>query len=161
TVLVGMRNKLRASARPRRLFEDTTVIAKDTGAMKGRARVLDSTPVLDAVATQDTVTQLRAAIRKVLAALGAAGARPGGAGRALAGLVRSVRRREDDSAPPGKPPCDWDDPAARESLVDELVTDALAALEALAGQPVPAAVAAAVDLLALVAGQDVETGEDG
>ena len=37
--------------------------------MKRRARVLDSTAVYDAVATQDTVTQLRAAIRKVLAAL--------------------------------------------------------------------------------------------
>src|SRR6266480_5859462 len=69
TVLVGMRNRLRASARPRRLFEDTKVVARQTGAMRNRARVLDSTPVYDAVATQDTVTQLRAAIRKVLAAL--------------------------------------------------------------------------------------------
>jgi len=64
TVLVGMRNRLRASARPRRLFEDTKVVARATGAMRNRARVLDSTPVFDAVATQDTVTQLRAAIRK-------------------------------------------------------------------------------------------------
>jgi hypothetical protein len=69
TALVGMRNKLRASARPRRLFEDTKVVARRTGAMRHRARVLDSTPVLDAVATQDTVTQVRAAVRKVLAAL--------------------------------------------------------------------------------------------
>ena len=122
--------------------------------MKGRARVLDSTPVLDAVATQDTVTQSRAAIRKVLAALGAAGS-------PLAGQVRSVLRRDDDYATPGKPPCDWDDPAARGVLVDELVTDALAALEALEGRPLPAAAADAVDLLALVAGQDVEAGEDG
>src|SRR5205809_489043 len=73
TALVGMRNRLRASARPRRLFEDTKVVARATGAMKNRARVLDSTPVFDAVATQDTVTQLRAAIRKVLAALDQAG----------------------------------------------------------------------------------------
>ena len=64
TVLVGMRNRLRGSARPRRLFEDTKVAARATGAMRNRARVLDSTPVFDAVATQDTVTQLRAAIRK-------------------------------------------------------------------------------------------------
>ena len=68
TVLVGMRNRLRASDRPRRLFEDTKVAARAAGALKGRARVLDSTAVYDAVATQDTVTQLRAAIRKVLAA---------------------------------------------------------------------------------------------
>src|SRR5215467_15120180 len=104
--------------------------------MKGRARVLDSTPVLDAVATQDTVTQLRAAIRKVLAALGAAGS-------PLAGLVRSVLRRDDDYASPGKPPCDWDDPAAREALVDELVTDALAALGVLDGQALSGATAEA------------------
>ena len=154
TVLVGMRTKLRASARPRRLFDDTKVVARATGAMKHRARVLDSTPVFDAVATQDTVTQLRAAIRKVLAALGAAGS-------PLAASVRAVLRRDDGYAGPGKPPCDWDDPAAREALVDELVTDALAALGALDGRAVPPAAGDAVDLLALVAGQDVEQGEDG
>jgi hypothetical protein len=37
--------------------------------MKNRARVLDSTPIFDAVATEDTVTQLRASIRKLLVAL--------------------------------------------------------------------------------------------
>ncbi len=154
TVLVGMRNKLRASARPRRLFEDTKAAARAAGAMKGRARVLDSTAVYDAVATQDTVTQLRAAIRKVLAVLGAAWS-------PLAGQVRAVLRRDDDYAGPGKPPCDWDDPAAREMLVDELVNDALAALSALDGQAVPLSAGDAVDLLALVAGQDVEQGGDG
>src|SRR5262249_14341829 len=91
TVLVGMRNKLRASARPRRLFEDTKVVAKATGAMRPRARVLDSTPVFDAVATQDTVTQLRAAIRKVLAALDATGG-------PLGAQVRAVLRRDDEYA---------------------------------------------------------------
>jgi IS5 family transposase len=154
TVLVGMRTKLRASGRPRRLFEGTKIVARATGAMKSRARVLDSTPVFDAVATQDTVTQVRAAIRKVLAALGAAGS-------PLAAQVRAALRRDDDYSSPGKPPCDWDDPAAREALVDELVTDALAALGVLDGQPVPVAAGDAVGLLALVAGQDVEQGEDG
>src|SRR5215469_2106665 len=154
TALVGMRNRLRASARPRRLFEDTKVVARATGAMNNRARVLDSTPVFGAVATQDTVTQLRAAVRKVLAALDQAGS-PVAAG------VRQVLRRSDDYASPGKPPCDWDDPAAREALVDELVTDALAALGALDGRPLPLPAAEAGELLALVAGQDVEQGEDG
>jgi transposase len=154
TALVGMRNRLRASARPRRLFEDSKVVAKATGAMKNRARVLDSTPVYDAVATQDTVTQLRAAIRKVLAALDQAGS-------PVAGQVRQVLRRDDAYAGPGKPPCDWDDPAAREVLVDELVKDAMAALGALDGQSLPPSAAAAADVLALVAGQDVDEGDDG
>src|SRR5579863_3573857 len=112
TALVGQRNRLRASQRPRRLFEDTKVVAKETGALKGRARVLDSTPIYDAVATQDTVTQLRAAIRKVLAGLDRAGG-------PLAGRVRQALERDDQYATAGKPPCDWDDRAAREALVDE------------------------------------------
>lgn len=154
TVLVGMRNKLRASARPRRLFEDTKMAGRAAGVMRHRARVLDSTPLYDAVATQDTVTQLRAAIRMVLAALDQAGS-------PLAGQVREALRRVDDYASPGKPPCDWDDPTAREALVDELVADALAALGALEDHAVPLAAGDAVDLLALVAGQDIEQGADG
>jgi hypothetical protein len=83
------------------------------------------------------------------------------AGSPVAGQVRQVLRRDDDSCSPGKPPCDWDDPAAREALVDELVKDALAALGALDGQLLPLAAIQAADVLALVAGQDVEEGQDG
>lgn len=154
TVLVGQRNRLRASERPRRLFEDTKVVARAAGALKGRARVLDSTPVYDAVATQDTVTQLRAAIRKVLVVLD-------NTAPALAARVRGALCRDDDYATAGKPPCDWDDPAAREALVDELVHDALAALAVLDGQQLTPVARDAADLLALVAGQDVAQGDDG
>jgi transposase len=154
TVLVGMRNRLRASARPRRLFEDVNAIARAAGLLRGRRRVLDSTPLYDAVATQDTVIQVRAAIRKLL--LAADRDAP-----ALAQDVRAALAREDDYATPGKPPCDWDDPAAREALVDALVRDAHAVLAVVHGQPLPAVVAQAAELLALVAGQDVERGEDG
>ena len=121
TVLVGMRNRLRASDRPRRLFDDVNATARAAGLLRGRRRVLDSTPLFDAVATQDTVIQLRAAIRKVLTA----------ADRddpALATAVRAALTRDDDYATVGKPPCDWDDPKAREALVDALVRDAHAAL---------------------------------
>jgi hypothetical protein len=154
TVLVGMRNRLRASNRPRRLFDDVTTTARAAGLLRGRRRVLDSTPLFDAVATQDTVIQLRAAIRKVLAA--AEGADP-----QLAAAVRVVLTRDDDYATLGKPPCDWDDPQAREALVDALVRDAQAALAVLDDHELPAALAQAGELLALVAGQDVEAGEDG
>jgi Transposase DDE domain/Transposase domain (DUF772) len=154
TALVGQRNRLRGSTRPRRLFEDTKAVANETGTMKGRARVLDSTPIFDAVATEDTVTQLRAAIRKVLASLDQA-ASP------LAVSVRAALERDDDYATAGKPPCDWDDRDAREELVDALVKDARAALLALDGHELPMGAVGAVELLALVAGQDVEAGDDG
>src|SRR5215210_5046750 len=152
TVLVGQRNRLRCSERPKRFLEDTKVVARQAGVLGNRARVLDSTPIYDAVATQDTVTQLRAAIRKLLRAL---------AGTAAAGRVRDGLARDDDYAGPGKPPCDWDDPAAREQLVDELVRDAGAALAAVDGEALAGAAREAAELLALVAGQDVEAGEDG
>lgn len=153
TSLVGQRNRLRASSRPRRLFEDTKVVAKETGAMKGRARVLDSTPIYDAVATQDTVTQLRASIRKFLMALDQVKS-------PLAQVVRSALARDDDYATVGKPPCDWDDKDAREALVDALVHDALVALSVIDGEALPLTAVPAAELLALVAGQDVEEGDD-
>jgi hypothetical protein len=154
TALVGQRNRLRASTRPRRMFEDTKVVAEQTGAIKGRARVLDSTPLYDAVATQDTVTQLRAAIRKLLMVLDAT-APP------LAATMRESLRRDDDYRAPGKPPCDWDDKEAREQLVDELVHDARFALEAIDAHVLGPSAAEAAELLALVAGQDVEEAADG
>jgi len=73
-----------------------------------------------------------ASIRKVLSALDQVGS-------PLATRVRAVLVRDDDYATSGKPPCDWDDRSAREALVDTLVRDALAALEALDGQEIPAA----------------------
>jgi len=56
---------------------------------------------------------------------------------------------------PGKPKIAWNDKAAREVLIDALVRDALAVLQALP-EPEPGPGADAVGLLALVAGQDVE-----
>lgn len=154
TVLVGARNRLRASERPRRLFEDTKFVAKATGALGQRARVLDSTPIFDAVATEDTVTQLRAVIRKLLLALDQS-ADP------LAAEVRRALSRDDEYATPGKPPCDWDDRAAREALVDALVNDANAALDVVGDHELGGATKVAAELLALIAGQDVAEGDDG
>jgi hypothetical protein len=154
TVLVGMRNRLRASDRPRRLFDDVNATARAAGLLRGRRRVLDSTPLFDAVATQDTVIQLRAVIRRVLTAADRTDP-------TLATAMRAGLTRDDDYATVGKPPCDWDDPKAREALIDALVRDAQAALDVLDGHEVDGALAEAAELLGLVAGQDVEAGEDG
>jgi len=65
TVLVDMRARLAASQRPRRIFEVSLDAARRAGLVGGR-RVLDSTPLYDAVATMDTVTLVRSAIRQLL-----------------------------------------------------------------------------------------------
>lgn len=154
TVLVGMRNRLRASDRPRRLFDDVNTTARAAGLLRGRRRVLDSTPLFDAVATQDTVIQLRAVIRRMLSTAERMDPE-------LACALRAMLIRDDDYASLGKPPCDWDDPKAREALVDALVRDAQAVLAALDGRQLEGPLAEAGELLGLVAGQDVEQGDDG
>ena len=73
TVLVDMRERLRRSARPNRIFEVGLQAAAAAG-LVGRRRVLDSTPLYDAVATMDTVTLIRSALRGLLAAASAADA---------------------------------------------------------------------------------------
>jgi hypothetical protein len=145
TVLVDMRERLRRSARPDRIFEAALAAARQAG-LVGRRRVLDSTPLYDAVATMDTVTLVRAAIRGLLKA----------AGRELAGQLRGMLARDDDYAAAGKPACDYDDAAAREELVDALARDARALLGALEGQELGPALAQAAALLASVTGQDLE-----
>jgi Transposase domain (DUF772) len=145
TVLVYWRNRLRASERPRRVFDAVRQVVEATGVLTGRGRrVLDSTILADAVATQDTVTQLVAAIRRV---------------RRLVPRARQVEVGAHDDDRPSKPECAWDDPQARQALVSGLVNDVLAVLAAVADMELDAEQAEAAALLALVAGQDVEAGE--
>ncbi len=59
----------------------------------------------------------------------------------------------------GKPVCAWDDAQAKQALVTGLVNDALAVLAAVQDVELGGEQAEAVALLALVAGQDVEAGE--
>jgi Transposase DDE domain/Transposase domain (DUF772) len=154
TVLVGMRARLRASEAPDRIFRIVLDVARKAGAV-GRRRVLDSTPLYDAVATQDTVTMIRSAIRGLLRVVDEAPARE------LATELRGVLQRQDDYATAGKPVCEWEDKAAREALVDALARDARAVLAHLDGRELPADVNQAAELLATVVGQDLEQAEDG
>ncbi len=142
--------RLAASERPRRIFEVSLDAARRAG-LVGARRVLDSTPLYDAVATMDTVTLVRSALRQLLSAVDAE----------LEAELRGVLGRDDDYASGGKPSCDWDDPAAREALVDELAKDAYACLEILDGRELGPGVAQAAELLATVVGQDLEVGDDG
>ena len=146
SVLTLWRTRLRASARPERVFEAVRAVIAQTGVLAGRQRrALDSTLLDDAVATQDTVTQLVAAIRRVRRLVPAAGA-----------LTLAAHDYDHD---PGKPACAWDDSEARTRLVSALVGDARVVLDAVQGADLDAAQAEAVGLLGLVAGQDVEPGE--
>jgi Transposase DDE domain len=154
STLVYWRKRIAASDRPDRVFDAVARVIAETGILRGRRkRCVDSTVFDDAVATQDTVTQLVAAMRKVARLV--PGAQP---------VIERVAKL--DYSKPGKPDIDWDDPQATQNLVSDLVTDALAVLGELTGEHAPhreEPAADAVGLLALVAGQDVEPadGSDG
>ena len=145
TVLTYWRTRLRASDRPERIFEAVRSVVEATGVLKARTRrALDSTLLDDAVATQDTVTQLISATRRVLKELPAA----------------AVQLTAHDYAAGSKPVIAWDDPVAKEQLVSALVNDALVLMEATKGMASSPEQHDAVGLLALVAGQDVEPGDE-
>jgi hypothetical protein len=150
TVLVDMRARLAASARPERIFQVTVEAARQAG-LVGVRRVLDSTPLYDAVATMDTVTLLGAAIRGLLKA----------ADEPSAAELRGVLAGGEDYASLAKPQIDWDDQAARAALVDARARDGHAVLALLQGRRLPTAVAEAAQLLAAVVGQDLERVGDG
>jgi hypothetical protein len=148
STLVYWRRRLAKSARPHRINEAVKRVIEQTGILRGRRkRAVDSTILADAVATQDTVTQLIAAIRRV-------GRQVPGAAERIAAVCTGH-----DYGQPGKPTIDWDDPAAKDALVSALVNDANALVEALAGQEWDDGAEFALALLALVAGQDVEPAE--
>jgi hypothetical protein len=150
TVLVDMRARLAASDRPDRIFERTVEVAGQAGLI-GRKRVLDSAPIYDAVATQDTVTLIRSAIRNLLRA----------ADRLLRVELRAVISSGDAYTDTGKPVIDWTDAGEREALVDSRARDGYALLAALDGRMPAPGVGQAARLLATVLGQDLEAGEDG
>jgi len=62
-----MRERLRRSTDPDRVFTVALAAAAQAG-LVGRRRVVDSTPLYDAVATMDTITLIRSAIRGLLGA---------------------------------------------------------------------------------------------
>jgi hypothetical protein len=150
TTLTYWRRRLAASARPDRIFDAVRDVVAQTGVLKGKTRrALDSTVLDDAVATQDTVTQLIAAIRRVR--------------RVVPGAAEVAARwcTAHDYDDPGKPAIAWDDTEARAALVDALVGDALRLLGHLPETEHGPEAADALALLALVAGQDVEPVDGG
>lgn len=149
TTLIYWRRRLLDSDRPNRIFDAVGQVVAQTGVLSGKTRrALDSTVLDDAVATQDTVTQLIAAVRRVA--------------REVAGAAAVIAEHcsAHDYTQPGKPAIVWDDAAARAALIDGLVGDAHRLLGHLPETELGPKAAEAVGLLALIAGQDVEPAPD-
>ena len=149
-MLTYWRRRLAVSARPDRIFDAVREVVAATGALTGKTRrALDSTVLEDAVATQDTVTQLIAAIRRVRREV------PGAA------AVIAAQCTAHDYDDPGKPAIAWNDPDARAAAGGRAGRRRAPAARSPARAGLGPRAAEAVALLALVAGQDVEPVEGG
>src|SRR4030081_3448592 len=141
TTLTYWRRRLAKSDRPNRIFDAMRAVVAETGVLHGKTRrALDSVVLDDAVATQDTITQLIAAIRRV------------GREGPHAATIIATRCGAHDYDDPGKPAIAWDDKQAREALVSALVGDALTVLGAVADAPLQGTAAQAGAVVAVGAG---------
>ena len=157
TSLTKFRARLLLHGKEALALENTLRLAEEIGLLDGTAeQIIDSTPMLGAAATQDTVRLVRHGVRKLLDAVGAVDA---DAGRRLDDGL------EFDYARPGdKPDCRWREKAARERMLSWVAEDAERALQAvehadeLLGDE---RVAAAHGLLRELIGQDFDVDDDG
>jgi len=156
TSLVKFRARLLLHGKERVVFERSIELATELGLLDGDIeQIVDSTPMLGAAAIQDTVTLVRAGVRKLIDAAQAADARA--ARQLAAGLAFDYRR------PREKPAGDWHDKPTREALLVEVATDAQRALRAVERAHELAndeAVGEAARLLHEIVGQEFNTSNE-
>ena len=157
STLSRFRARLIANEQERAAFERFVTAARDAGLLSDR-QIMDATAVHGAGAVQGTYQLIRGAVRKLCKKA-----------RRVPGLTSQLKGvlMRDDYDEVGKPGIDWEDIAARQKLLNELVQDGRAAVAAarkmLAGMDEgrrPIEVVAAVDLLAQVVEQDTEPDGD-
>src|SRR3954451_13295242 len=156
TSLVKFRARLLLHGKERVVFERSIELASELGLLEGDVeQIVDSTPMLGAAAIQDTVTLVRAGVRKLIDAV--QGADVAAAGGLAAGLAFDYAR------PREKPAADWHNKPTREALLVEVAVDAqraLGAVEARAELANDETVAEATRLLREIVGQEFDTTDD-
>lgn len=157
TTLVKFRARLLLHGKERLALERSIELAAELGLMKGAVeQIVDSTPMLGAAATQDTVRLVRSGVAKLLGALAEEDAEA--AGELRGGLAFDYAR------PNEKPDCEWRSKPEREAMLTRVAEDAERALRALEAAPEllgAEPVAEAHRLLRELIGQDFEVDEDG
>jgi hypothetical protein len=157
TTLTKFRARLLLHKKEGLALENTLRLAGELGMLDGSVeQIIDSTPMLGAAATQDTVRLVRHGVKKLIDAVIAADR---DAGQALDdGLEFGYEK------PGEKPDCRWREKAERERMLTRVAQDAERALEAIKqadGLLEVEAVRTAHDLLRELIGQDFDIDHDG
>jgi hypothetical protein len=157
TSLTKYRARLLLHGKERLALENTLRLAGELGLLEGTVeQIIDSTPMLGAAATQDTVRLIRHGVKKLIDAVAAVDR---DAGERLAdGLEFDYTR------PNEKPDARWRERAERERMLTRVAQDAeraLTAVEHAEGLLEDERVRTAHDLLRELIGQDFEVDDDG
>ena len=157
TSLTKFRARLLLHKLERVALERTLELAEEVGMVEGRVeQIIDSTPMLGAAATQDTVRLVRFGVRKLLDAVATIDA--DAAGQLDRALAFDYRR------PAEKPDCRWRERAERERMLTRVAQDAERAPQAVEhadGLLDTDQIAEARRLLRELIGQDFEIDDDG
>src|SRR5919109_3195926 len=157
TTLTKFRARLLLHELERVALERTLAVAEELGLLGGPAeQIIDSTPMLGAAATQDTVRRVRHGVKKLLDSVAAFDA--AAAGQLERGLQFGYAR------PNEKPDCRWRERAERERVLTPVAQEAARALRAVEhadGLLGDEAVAEAHRLLRELIGQDFDIDDDG
>jgi hypothetical protein len=137
-------------------LENTLRLARELGLLDGAVeQIVDSTPMLGAAATQDTVRLVRFGVRKLIDAVTAADAEAGTA--LVAGLEFNYLK------PGEKPDCQWRIKSERQRMLTRVAQDAqraLSAVERADGLLEDEPVRTAYELLVELIGQDFDVDDD-
>src|SRR5215212_9118079 len=123
TSLTKFRARLLLHRLERVALERSLALAEELGLLEGPVeQIIDSTPMLGAAATQDTVRLVRHGVRKLLGVVAAADE------DAASRLDRALEC--DYARPADKPDCRWRERAERERMLSRVAQDAERALRA-------------------------------
>lgn len=157
TSLTKFRARLLLHGKEGLALESTLRLAEEIGLLNGTAeQIIDSTPMLGAAATQDTVRLVRHGVKKML--------------DAIAAVDQDAAQRLDDGLefdyvrPNDKPDCRWREKAERERMLTRVAQDAERALQAVEladGLLDDERVTDAHRLLRELIGQDFDIDDDG
>jgi transposase len=157
TSLTKFRARLLLHGKERLALENGLRLAGELGMLEAPAeQIMDSTPMLGAAATQDTVRLVRHGVRKLIDAVAAVDEQ---AARSLADGLEF-----DYEKPQEKPDCRWRIKAERERMLTRVAQDAeraLRAVEQADGLLDDEAIAEAHGLLRELVGQDFDVDDDG
>ena len=152
TALCRFRSRLLINNKQKIVFERFINLAKEAGIVKENGmQIMDSTHVLGAAAVKDTYTLIKSAIQKLLKVSRKQNGKGISAFENLSLLIDYTQKDKED--------IDWNDPSARQELLNKLVKDSRNITEALKDTELSTKEQSALELLAAITEQDIEEKE--